>query len=348
MLLLQKLTKALLWLTLGTLLLVVSFYVLLLAINWQDEAPSANAHLLQSTFQMNAPVADNINGYSYFLRHNTQALLPVSDKLRALFAACDRKDCYVELSAASPDVYTLIEEHQALLGFYQHLLQFRYWQEPPLRHHSQIPSYQSLASAHRLYLLHIWLQLQADDATAARQLLQQDLQFWRLVIRHNNHLLGISISRAALQRHFFFSQMLLAQLEPEQQVALAPSAWHEPFSVDELSLRNAIAGEWFLRSSLVKEAMASPFNHWGDNWYEQLRMRFVMPLLLPQATANDYATQLLACLGESQLPELRWYHWLYNPVGKVLNHSSSLDCYRYNLQQLEQHRLDTIAPLARH
>ncbi|MCC5826857.1 hypothetical protein [Alkalimonas sp.] len=343
--LLRKLTKALLWLIPGILLLALSLYALLLAINWQDEAPSADALLLQSFLQHDAPMADELNGYHFLQEHSDPALLPISDKLRALFAACERTDCHDELTAVSPDLPALIAEHQALLDFYQQLQMFSYWQETPLSHHSQIPSYQPVMHAHRLYLLHIWLKVQAGDVIAARQLLHNDLQFWRVVIRHNQHLLGSMISRGALERYFAFSQMLLASLEPEHQIALAPVGWHAPFSAEELSLERAIAGEWFFSSSYIDEVLAAPFNELGNRFAEQFTMWLLTPFLLPQATANDHATQLLACLGRSQPNDLRWYHWLYNPMGKTLKQDMCSHYQRYSLQELEQHRLDTLARL---
>ncbi|MCC5852566.1 MAG: hypothetical protein JJU30_07010, partial [Alkalimonas sp.] len=196
-----------------------------------------------------------------------------------------------------------------------------------------------------LYLLHIWLKVQAGDVIAAEQLLQKDLQFWRFVIRQNHHLLGSMISRAALERHFAFSQMLLASLEPEQQIALAPAGWYAPFSAEELSLKRAIAGEWLFSSSYIDEVLAAPFNELGNSFAEQFTMWLLTPFLLPQATANDYATQLLACLGKSQPNDLRWYHWAYNPLGKLFKQEVCSHYQRYSLQELERHRLDTLARL---
>ena len=345
MVLLRKLTKALLWLILGILLLVLSLYALLLAINWQDQTPSDDALLLQSFLHYDASIADELNGYHYLQEHSDPALLPVSDELRALFMACDRANCHDKLTAASADLVALLAEHQALLEFYRQLLQFRYWQETPLSHQSQIPSYQPVMHAQRLYMMQIWLKVQAGDVITAQQLLQNDLQFWRMVIRQNHHLLGSMISRAALQRHFAFSQMLLAPLEPDHPIALAPASWHAPFSAEELRLKRAIAGEWVFSSSYIDEMLAAPFKDLGTSFSEQLTMWLLKPFLLPQATANDYATQLLACLGKSQAGDLRWYHWFYNPLGKMLKQDMCSHYQRYSLQELEQHRLDTLAKL---
>ena len=340
---LRKFSQISALLLLGILLVLLSLYALLLVINWQDETPSADALLFQSVLTESPAVDDRNNGYQHLLKNSDPAKLSVSETFNALQKECDQGDCHAALIAAKTELPVLIAEHQALLDFYHQLQSFKHWQETQLTHHSEIPSYQPLMNAHRLYLVQVWLSVQEGDFMQAKQLLQSDLLFWRFVLSHNGYLLSSMISHAALHRHFTFSQMLLESLEPEQQIALAPTNWQKPFSDEELSLKRAYAGEWSFSNGYIQEMIAAPLSDLANSWQERVYMWFSRPFLLPQATANHHATLLLACEDERPQQEIRWYQWVYNPLGKLINEAGSSYCNRYSLQEIEQQRQETIA-----
>ncbi|MEE2002089.1 hypothetical protein QWY20_11550 [Alkalimonas sp. MEB108] len=345
--LLRKLTKALLWLTLGILLLVLSLYGLLVAINWQDQAPSNAALTLEASLQHTTHIDATDNGYQYLLKHGNQRHLTVSTDLQTLFRQCEQGDCLQVVTAAHDQVPTLIGQHQALLDFYRQLQQFSYWQEPVPAQPDNLPSYQPLLNAQRLQLLLAWQALQQDDLATARQLLDDDLKFWRLVIANNQLLLSAMISQTAVQRHFAFGQMMMQSISVEQQAALLPEGWLVPFREAELNAKRVYAGEWLFGTNIMHEMWQQEFTSTGSTRMEHLMMRALNPLFLPQASANDYAELLLACLSHQGQQAIAWYHWFYNPLGKLLNHSSNLNCHNFNWQQSEQQRRHLIETYTR-
>ncbi|MCH8537205.1 MAG: hypothetical protein LAT66_05460 [Alkalimonas sp.] len=343
MALLRKVAKGLWWLLLSVLLVLLSLYLLLRAINWQDEAPSEAALSLLAIQQQAAQVDDTDNGYLHFVQRGELARLSPSTTLHGLFQQCEQGDCHKALTAARAQLPELIRQHQPLVDLYQQLHSFTHWYQPIPAHPAELPAYQPLMNAQRLHLLQVWLAVQQDDFTTARQLLQDDLQFWRLTLRHKSHILSTMISQVALQRHFAFSQMLMQQsLPPHLRADIAAAGWQQPFSPEELSLKPAYAGEWLYGVAMMRVMLQTELTDTEQPWAERLLSRLLKPFFLPQASANDYAALLMTCLDDQQPRPVLWYHWLYNPVGKLLNHVGSLDCQRISLQGLEQQRQQTI------
>lgn len=342
MAILRTITKIVGWL----LLVLLSLYVMLLLVNWQDEAPSTAAIELQSIQQQVAVPADN-NGYVYYVQrnHDLRSQLPttVLDLLQ-----CQQQDCNQMLAAHQEELTELLTLQQPLLEFYLQLHSFEFWQEPIPAQSVQFPPYQPLLNAQRLHLLQAWLAAQQHDLASTRLLLQQDLAFWRRVLRHNNSLLSKMISVSAIERHFSFGQQIIQSLEPQQQEAVLPDNWLHSFDESELDFKRPLAGEWSYANALITDMLQATPTDSNVSWSDWLLMQLTKPFFKQQATSNEYISLLLSKLDGSEPTPVHWYHWLYNPAGKLLNRIGSLDISRYrdSLNQLESSRRDALQTLA--
>lgn len=343
----HKVFKVFAKLIFGILAAGISLYCVLILINWQDEAPTTDALKLAAVFENDQNVAAEHNGYHYFATHSQQLTVVKNVDLDLLFAPCNNEDCQTELLALKPKFAALLTEQQAFLDFYQTLIAFSQWQEAMPAMQAEIPAYYPLSHAHRLFLTQIWLTVQQGDLPTAKAKLEQDFVFWRKVLNNNNHLLSSMISRAALQRHLGFIERLAASLTTEQKLVLKTDSWQTPFSPEELSLTRAFAGEWLYAKDYIEQSFHPATNETVLSFADKLLLTLAKPLLLKQATANQYATQILSCTEQVVPQTVRWYQWFYNPTGKIINAQGSLDCTRYTLDNLEPLRQQALFKLAK-
>jgi hypothetical protein len=307
-------------------------YLVLLAVNWQDEAPSAQALALQQQFG-SEPVGPND-----YLRYQGQAAALQSHghtALQQLFAGCNQAGCQALAAADTAQLEQLLLQNTTLLAFYQQLLDSNHWQEPMITSADELPAFQPLLNGQRLYLLQIYLLAQQGHWPQVEQQLAADLSFWRSLLTENSYLLTKMISRAAIERHFNLA-LQLASLSKATEAQLNITLWQLPFTEAELSLTRALAGEW----QLAELGITASLHDTADlNLLEKLALTLVRPLYQPQASRNELAV-LLNCPQTETVAALSWYQWFYNPLGKIINRAAMPPCADYlnRLAQLEQQR----------
>jgi hypothetical protein len=330
----------------GLLLFASMLYLLSWTINYQDAAPSAAAQRMQALQQAPANITADNNGYIFLRQHTAVQPQQASEAFRQLLQQCKQADCATALADAAPQLPVFVAEHQALLAFYLRLRSYSHWYEPPLTDvSSDTLAYRGLLDAQQLFLLQAWLSAQQQDMHKVREILQQDLQFWRAVLPKNNSLLSKMITVAAIKQHFSFALVIQRQLEPQLQAGMIPALWQQPFSIDELSILQVAAGEWAYGRVLTEQVFGS-----GSAaklpWAEQIGLRLLRPLYQPQATRNDSAEWLLSAANGSSVTMPPWYRWFYNPLGKVLSYSSNNDFlagYHQQILALEPLRQQAVA-----
>ena len=331
--------------TLAALLsVIVVCYIALLLINFQDEAPSEAAITMQALQQIPEHDPDN-NGYLYFVRTDNAAKYQLSEPFEQLMRQCASTDCNAALMA-QPELVALVAQHQELSDFYRQVRSFNHWYEPiPTDATQALPSFRSLLNGQKLLLVQAWLAAQQQDVATVRQLLQQDLQFWRDLLRKNKLLINKIVSTAAIQSHFNFATTIKQQLAEQHHTAMQPQSWLIPFTAEELSLLQVLSGEWvygnMITESLILTAPAASENTFS----EQATWLLLEPLFQPQASSNQRASWLLAYSNGEPTADLPWYSWLYNPVGKILNNLGevSFSNYQIRLNELEQARKQAIS-----
>jgi hypothetical protein len=364
--------RGLAWLLAGGVTLVILLYLVLLAINRSDESPSADVATLQK--QLDAPpLADADNGYVYALGMAAAADQdPVEQggKRRAFIAeigpgdsdlrgvalageragyrnarteaitklqqACTRggEQCRRMLEDAPEVLETWLSSEAWLLERYRQLLQRGQWQETVPANPAALPTYQHLINAQDLYLLETWQQARGGNAGAVRDRLQQDLQFWRMVLRSSRTLFTRMIAVAAIERNLLTGTLALRALPVDLQAQAIAPAWRVPITREERGLYGAFAGEWYLGDAFARYAAQSGEASAlaGIALFDRLSPRFFQP----QATSNLSASSLLETarvfdVAElSQMPQVLEQRKAiepptlltslhpYNPVGHIL------------------------------
>ncbi|GAA0547240.1 hypothetical protein GCM10009098_13520 [Rheinheimera aquimaris] len=327
---------------------VATCYLLLLAINWQDEQPSAAALVLQQHLQAPPQLSQDNNGYRYFSDHSADNELSVSALLANLTRQCGGQDCHSALVELQPQLATVIAEHQPMADFYRRLQQFEYWYEPVPATMDVIPSYQPLLQAQQLWLLKAWQAALQQDTAAVQSLLQQDLQFWRRTLASNQLLLGKMVSVSAIKKHFAVASIILQQLPVAVRGTAMPALWSQPFDNIELSLEQALAGEWAFGNMVINTVLQPEAVKTEQSLTDATVLLLLQPLLLPQASSNDRASLLLAQITAETMPARPWYSGLYNPLGKLVNSVAVTDyaVYQQRLQELEPLRQQAVLTTA--
>ena len=320
--------------------LILASYVLLVLINWQDEAPSDDSVFMQQLVWQQRPIPDSQNGYQYWQRQT--ALLPaVSADFTKIFSRCEILECLLQLDDPQSQLGELLKNHQSLLMFYKRLLDFDHWHEPLPSWPIEFPNFTQLSNGQKLMLAQAWLYQQQGETAIAQQLLAQDFRFWRKVLPANRVLLSKMISASALKTQLTFAAMLQSQLNTEQFNRLSVPDWFVALTPQELNIQQLFAGEWHYVQSALTKNLFSPNTE--ESLSEKLLMTvLVKPFLQLQATNNNSASQYLAC--SERVPvsvTYIWYQWLYNPVGKALNSNLLDSCQFYTA------RLYELQPLVR-
>ena len=326
---------------------VATCYLLLLAINWQDEQPSAAARALQQRLQTPAQLSQENDGYRYFASYTAPESLAVSSFLADLTRQCSGQNCQSTLLTLQPQLDTVITEHQPLADFYRRLQQLEYWYEPVPATMDALPSYQPLLQAQQLWLLKAWQAALQQDTAAVKSLLQQDLQFWRRTLAGSQLLLGKMVSTSAIKQHFSVASMILQQLPVAERSATLPNNWSQPFDNKELSLQQALVGEWAFGNMVIANMLQPEAVTTEQCLTDATVSLLLQPLLLPQASSNDRASLLLAQINAESVPARPWYNSLYNPVGKLLDSVvPDYALYQQQLRELEPLRQQAVLTTA--
>lgn len=346
----------------GVLVLLVGLpalvYAGLVAINWNDEAPSAEAGQLAALYRDRPAVADADNGLVHL-----QALAEEvgadyraarSAEVVALVDACSQAVACAEALDANPEALgQWLQAEQGLLDGYRRMLAVTtgWREEVPEDPVAALPSYQPAMDAQRLHLLDARRYALAGDPVAVRDLLERDLVFWRGVMASSDMLITKMVAVAAAGRNFEFGNLALAGLPPEQVAEAVPPSWRAPLTVAERSLARAFGGEWRFTVGALREVAAGRQSE-GQG---RLGERLSRPLLQEQATLNLAAGRMVRLGRLSELPyaELggaldrlseepapRAFR-LYNPVGSILQSLASASLYSHyiaRVSDLEGHR----------
>ncbi|CAM5224878.1 hypothetical protein [Alishewanella longhuensis] len=349
MALLAKGIKLCCWALTALVALLLIFYTALFVINLSDETPAEPA---LSLLRVTEPHLEQINklqaaenAYQYYIERATLPEYQLSAELSAIVQACRSKDCSELLTEKSSQLPALLAEQQALLDLYQSLLTIAVWHEIIPAAATELPPYQPLLHAQSVFLLQAWVAAQQNDLVMAQKILDDDLRFWRMLLKNNRLMISKVISVRAIRQHFDFATLLRQSLTAEQQLTFTPTAWQRPFSEAELSMYFVFAGEWHFANQLVESMWQQELAAQTAPWYEQLLTVLLQPLFKKQATKNELARVYLHCSEGMPAARSPWYSWFYNPVGKLLNRAGvSGYCGQYNdeLQQLEVRRLQLL------
>ena len=324
-------------------------YLALVAINWNDEPPSADVERLIAMNHDRPVLADAANGHVHAV-----GLVPDADAdyrtarspgVAALASACGEAPACAEALDANPEALARwLASEQWLLERYRRMLAAEGWREPiPEDPGVSLPPYQHAMGAQKLHLLDAWRQAVAGDPAAVRDLLERDLVFWRQVLASSDLLITKMIAVAATGRNFEFGNLALRELPAGLVDAAVPPSWREPLTVAERSIARSLGGEWHFVASALRAGMSAEATEVA--LHERIAERLLRPLYQEQATLNLAAarTVQLGTLSELPWPELgpalerlsqpeeqgQVSFQPYNPIGSILDSTANLAAAAY-------------------
>ncbi|MDD0841784.1 hypothetical protein [Pseudomonas sp. Gutcm_11s] len=216
-----------------------------------------------------------------------------------LIDACKSNNgqCLQRLSNNEQRVDEWLELEQLHLQRYLELIQLTSMYEPlPYNLHFSFPEYQHALGGQRLLLVNAWQLARRGDIQQARNLLQNDLLFWRMALANSDLLISRMIASAAINQHFLWSIQLF-QNQDGYAGLLPIDAWRAPMTESERSWDRTLSGEMIFVDGYLQQMKARELNWLANQDEDALIQRVVKvltpPLLLKQASLNRYAEFLL-------------------------------------------------------
>ena len=380
----KRILKWLAWLVGGTLTLAVVAYLALLVINWRDVPPSESARRLEALYRNRPAASDADNGYVYVMGFSVAAdadpqaagirrvewirkitpqsryssaddpapgdssyrssRLPSAKQIVDVCQAGSGK-CALALEGGEDTLREWIGDEKWLLDRYRTLLHRPGWLETvPLDIRAPLPAYATVLDGQRLLLAQAYVFAKEKNAAGVRELLGDDVRFWRHVLASSDILITKMIAVAALHRHFSVGNLVLRRLPAQTELQGMPPEWTTPMTDDERSLLRTFTGEWMFGDSLMRDALRSGSWHalldfnTEERFIDKLSGRLLVPFFQPQETSNRRATMFIRATEAMSVPfeklpaglaqagtifkqpgaGNRPFTRLYNPVGDLL------------------------------
>lgn len=313
---------------LGLLGLVVLLYLIGMAVNWRDQPPSAAALEMKGLLTNRPPVADADNSFVYLMGFSVPASLDpqtAGAKRKAWIEAFNRdagkfdddpvKEDIGFKDGISPSMHHLKEncgdEHSVecrdaflatfsqprtdletlQLSRYRALLQRPVWREVvPFDVRATLPVYSEILAGQRLLFTDLATRANSVPPSEIADALRADLTFWREVLKNSEYLITRMIAVAALRQHFFYGNLVLREMPAGQAEVIA--AWSVPFSVDDLSMRRALAGELAFGEAQMR-LWLSGTDDARHTLLARIGSTLARPFYQPQDQTNFYAAAYL-------------------------------------------------------
>ena len=255
---------------------------------------------------------------------------------------------------AFQDGNELFEQWQAseswALPRYLELIRYGSWHEPvPFNPEAPLPPYGLAVDGQMLLFLDAKTLSERGDYAGVRNLLEQDLGFWRRVLESADTLIGKMVATAAIDRNFKLGSLVLRQIPPEQVLSAMPAGWSVPISDSERSMRRSLIGEWMYVSGMLRQSSVVSAALADKSFASKLKVRLASPFYRQQDTVNKDAEYLLqmaellnapldhyenavnqtAALAQRTARESMPPHSVYNMMGQVLLAMGAYDFGRY-------------------
>lgn len=339
------------------LLLVGALYVVVMLINWRDQPPSPAAIAFQTFYANRPPVAEADNGYIYALgfdvpveenprtwgqdrvawSHEIVKTAAADDELAypgpaidfaderstetlnlAEICSASTEECAAQLAANPAAFNTWFATEKWVVDRYTNVIAHPGWLESgKLDPRIPFPAYAPVLEAQRVYLLRLWANADQMPMPALTQALNQDLEFWRVVLQHSDILITKMMAVAAIQHHFAWTNPILRRLPVETALQVIPPAAQRPFSSEELSVYRCFVGEWMFSQQSMQLLLAD----------KSLGL-ISRSLIQPQDTANHHAEQLRALAERVAVPFTR-LPGVLRDIDPEENHLSFFELLRY-------------------
>lgn len=214
-----------------------------------------------------------------------QTQLPVD--IDALVNRCSKinKKCMRAIEKNKTLIADWAEQHQWIDHRYQQLLFHDAWLElSAIDMRIPFPNYSEVIKAQRLAFIHAFATRPTDDIVSVTLLLENDLRFWRMVLRDTDMLIGKMIAVAAINNNFLWANQFFLTLNETELTAAVPAELKKPFTESELSMYRSVVGEWLFAQAFTDES-------WSNSYIDNITGRLLYRLLFKrQDTLNQMAT----------------------------------------------------------
>ncbi len=372
--------RALKWILFTLLLIPVGGYLILLLINLQDSAPSAQAsafleqvnaeeialsqHLENNPYlyamgfdapKDNDPMAVGLKRYQALkqlgvLERPTQT---VDEKFEfpewAISNCLKQKGYFAECTALLAEPETLkatLDDYAWLIERYRTLLSLGHWQDDThFNPYRSMVSFKHLAAARQLYLVNAYFN--GTDPASLITAIDTDMQFWQQAAERINMLSNKFLAIDALKQNMKLGELLVSLKRTEDEDIQIPSLWLQSTSEEVLSLKRVKRGEWHFLTKVNQSFEAGE----DASITAKIAEAMLMPLLQQQDTSNRYADILTGkanikpCPDNFSLSTLKEYG--YNPMGKFILCSgiSSFESYQATANKVELLRAELVTRL---
>lgn len=367
----KRILKWIAWIVGGFVAFVLVAYLALVAINWRDQPPSAQARRFEELLRNRPTVPAAENGHAFIMAFDSvpEARGYKQSRLHGVkefSAACRFGDskCAAALESGEGVMQEWLVSEQWLLDRYLTLLQHSGWLETKsFEVSAPIPPYSLVTDGQKLLLSKAYLLAARKDVAGIRDLLSRDVRFWRHALVSSDILLTKVVVVSALTRHFGFGNLILRRLPADLQLAAMPDEWRTPLTDEERSMLRPFVGEWhFARSYFRKSAATGEriLDFVPDSkpaFIDRLRLPLVRPLYKVQDTLNRRAEILAYAANKLNVPfaelpvaidevqydledplgEIGISDVLYNPMGQatLLEASSGYAPYAARVSDIE-------------
>lgn len=377
-------------------LLVVGFFI---GINLNDRPPSAAAIEFQQAWDNRGSVNERDNGYLYMLGFDatteldpqlvgTERALWIKEKTRLnaiessefpgkkvdfekhlpkkitqVMNDCVEvnEKCIAAINTAQAEINSWSGTDSLLLKRYLRLIAYSAWREEVGTVNLPFINYIGPIKAQRLLFINAFAAQQSNPINT-QKMLDDDLRFWRTVLREADMLITKMVAIAAIKNNFLWTNHLLLDSGSKSIPMPIPQVIQQPFTSAELSLQHSLIGEWVFGSS-----SALQLDEHAETQAERYATRF---LLKKQDTSNRFAERLKLLLNQLDVPftefESVWlakqnespqntvmpaalYYLLhpYNPVGQILVDvaSPAYESYFARVKDLEAFRLGLLSAI---
>lgn len=369
----NSLVKVIRNILLAGLLLLLLLLLVFIGINAKDKPPSAAVVEFQQAWDNRAPVQDEDNGYLYLLGFDVaQNLDPkevgierVTWSNEVIFSADEVlsfpqnsyniqielpqniNELLVQCHEPNQECIESIEKHKLQIvewattapwidNRYQQLIAHQGWLElAKVDIRIPLPNYSAIIRAQRLAYIRAFAATTSEDATAITALLDQDLRFWRTVLRDTDMLIGKMIAVVAIKNNFLWANHILLTMSSEARSSAIPVTLKQPFTDEELSIRRSLIGEWFFSHSAVNPLDGSGIENITGKLLIKLVYKkqdtlnksadfFKEHIVKLDVPIADFESAVIAYNEQQKVEEPKRpaiiYYFLhpYNPVGKIL------------------------------
>lgn len=330
---LRKILVALKWAIGGLAGVCIASYLFTVVVNWRDAEPSAAAIRMDESYRNLPAVPDEVNASVYamgfavapgedpmamgrkrlaWLRRGEQsdALILALDPggspfdyratrhaaVQAYFDSCGPRDpaCGKAFETARLTFDAWKDSEAWLLERYRTLLKLPAWKDFVSRHfYAPLPSYSPVMDGQKVLLLHARIRAANADATGTRELLAEDLRFWRRTLESTDNLVTKMIATAAILRHFKLGAEIVSTLPAAHVREAMPAEWQVAITGSELSISRCMAGEWKVTTGVIRELGRDLVESLpsDDSLTDRLVAWLSRPFFQPQDTINLYAEQ---------------------------------------------------------